>query len=244
MAKLSIVIPCYFNEGNIPVTMAALVDNEKYFPKGAEFEYILVDDGSGDNTLQELLRFRAQFPRKVKVIKLVRNFGSYQAILAGLQFATGDCTSIIAADLQDSPELMPEMFTYWQQGIPLVIAYRQLREDKSTFSELFHLIMRKLFFPTAPPGGFDYVLFSRALREKVLVLPEARQNIFYALLRLSPGYQGIPYVRRGRQIGRSRWTWCKKAKLLYHSIAGFAFPRLMYAGTKPPFIIERIYEAQ
>ena len=84
MAKLSIITPCYFNEKNIPVTAKAFIENEKKFPVGTEFEYVLIDDGSKDNTLHELIKFKEQYPDKVKIIKLAGNVGSYNAILAGI----------------------------------------------------------------------------------------------------------------------------------------------------------------
>ncbi|MCD6045828.1 MAG: glycosyl transferase 2 family protein, partial [Gammaproteobacteria bacterium] len=86
--KLSIVIPLYFNETNIPVTYAKLV--EEVFPHLREYELILVDDGSKDQSYSEALKLRA-FNDKVKVIKLSRNFGQHTAIYAGLEHITGDC---------------------------------------------------------------------------------------------------------------------------------------------------------
>jgi polyisoprenyl-phosphate glycosyltransferase len=80
MAKLSIIIPCYYNELNIPTTTGELIQNEKMFPADVDFEYVMIDDGSKDNTLNELLKFKNQYSEKVKIIKLSGNFGSYNAI--------------------------------------------------------------------------------------------------------------------------------------------------------------------
>ena len=124
MPKISIIIPCYYNEGNIPVTTAELIQNESLFPPDVEFEYVMVDDGSKDKTLDELVKFKNAYPTKVKVIKLAGNVGSFNAILAGMQYATGDCNVIITADLQDPPDLMPKMYDYWLKGIKFVIANR------------------------------------------------------------------------------------------------------------------------
>src|ERR1035438_9581267 len=129
MPKLSIIIPCYYNELNIPVTSKDLIENEKNFANDVSFEYIMVDDGSKDNTIIELKKFSIQNPGKVKIIKLSGNFGSYNAIQAGMKYATGDCNVVIAADLQDPPELMVKMYEYWSKGIKLVLANREKRED-------------------------------------------------------------------------------------------------------------------
>src|SRR5690349_18098947 len=97
MPKLSVIIPCYFNELNIPVTAQELIANEKLFPGDVTFEYVMVDDGSKDNTLGALKKFREQYPSRVKIIRLSGNFGSYNAVLAGMTHATGDCNVVIAA---------------------------------------------------------------------------------------------------------------------------------------------------
>jgi glycosyltransferase involved in cell wall biosynthesis len=85
MTKISIIIPCYFNEKNIPVTGKRLIENEINFPKDTLFEYVFVDDGSKDKTLEALLNFKKEYPDKVKIVKLAGNVGSYNAIVAGLE---------------------------------------------------------------------------------------------------------------------------------------------------------------
>ena len=95
MPKLSVIVPCYFNEHNIPVTVPELIANEANFPLGLEFEYIFVDDGSGDQTLAALRTIQAQYPDRIRIVELVANVGSYNAIAAGMRYATGDCMAII-----------------------------------------------------------------------------------------------------------------------------------------------------
>ena len=127
MPKISIIIPCYFNGENIPLTSKELIENEKNFDSDMEFEYVMVDDGSKDNTYEELIKFKASNPGKVTLVKLAGNVGSYNAILAGMHHATGDCNVILAADLQDPPELIPKMVEYWKKGIKFVVANRENR---------------------------------------------------------------------------------------------------------------------
>lgn len=226
MPKLSVIIPCYFNEANIPVTSEVLLANEAGFPADVTFEYVLVDDGSGDNTLAELLRFQNQHPQKVKVVELVSNVGSYNAIVAGMAHATGDCMSIITADLQDPPELMIQMYHHWLQGFKLVIGNRQNREEtgfQQWLSGLFHQIMKKVALPMMPDGGFDFVFFDRQVCTEVVSLKERNSNVFYLMVWLGYPYVNIPYTRRRRAIGTSRWTLQKKVKLLIDSILSFSF---------------------
>ncbi len=226
MPKLSIVIPCYYNEENIPVTTAELINNEKLLPADVTIEYVMVDDGSKDNTYAALLKFQEQLPARVKVVKLAGNVGSYNAILAGLHYATGDCTVILTADLQDPPDLIPKMYEYWQKGIKFVIANRTDREEswsQKLFSNTFHRLMKKLALKNIPDGGFDLVLFDRQLREQAVKMNENNAHLIYLLAWMNFDYVSIPYVRRKREIGKSRWTVQKKIKLFIDSFASFSF---------------------
>jgi glycosyltransferase involved in cell wall biosynthesis len=226
MPTLSVVVPCYFNEDNIPVTVRELIANEARFPPEVAFEYIFVDDGSRDHTLQALLTARAQYPDRIRVVELVGNVGSYNAIVAGMEQATGDCMAIITADMQDPPELMVQMYSHWKQGFKLVIGNRQDREEtgwaKRT-AELFHWLMKHLALRNIPDGGFDFVFFDRQVRDDIVRMQERNSNIFYLMVWLGYSYVNIPYVRRKREIGKSRWTLQKKLKLFIDSLLSFSF---------------------
>lgn len=126
-AKLSIVIPLYYNEKNIAVTYSKL--KEEVLPHLPDYELILVDDGSKDNSYTEALKLREQ-DDKVKVIKLSRNFGQHSAILSGLANISGDCALTLAADLQDPLYLVLEMFKRWQNGEKVVFTARRNRDEK------------------------------------------------------------------------------------------------------------------
>lgn len=226
MPRLSLIIPCYFNEENIPVTVRELVTNEARFPAGVSFEYVFVDDGSGDHTLGALLQARRDYPGRVRVVALAGNVGSYNAIVAGMAHATGDCLAVITADLQDPPELLPAMYEHWRQGFKLVLGHRQDRAETGParwLAQLFHWLMRRLALRNIPAGGFDFVLFDRQVATEVLKLHERNSNVFYLMVWLGYAYVSLPYVRRARQIGRSRWTLSKKVKLLIDSLFSFSF---------------------
>jgi dolichol-phosphate mannosyltransferase len=226
MPKLSIIVPCYFNEDNIPVTVQSLVENEKNFLPEVSFEYLFVNDGSGDDTLGALLRAQKQYPGRIRIVDLAGNVGSYNAIVAGIAHATGDCLSVITADMQDPPELMVEMYTYWQKGFKLVIGNRQDREETGfaqVLAKVFHWLMKKIALRNIPDGGFDFVFFDRQVAEEVAKLHERNSNVFYLMVWLGFTYVNIPYVRRKREIGKSRWTLSKKIKLLIDSLLAFSF---------------------
>ena len=226
MPRLSIIIPCYFNEENIPPTTKTLIETEKLFPEGVEVEYVMIDDGSGDNTLEKLYEFQKQYPDRVKVVKLASNFGSYNAILAGMKYATGDCCTVIAADLQDPPEMIPQMYDYWAKGIKLVIANRQDRDDPlftRLFANIFQHLIRKFGLKDLPEGGYDFVLFDKKLKEEVVNMDEKNTNVLYLLSWLGYDYVNIPYKRQKREVGKSRWTFRKKLKLFIDSFVAFSF---------------------
>jgi glycosyltransferase involved in cell wall biosynthesis len=231
MPKLSIIIPCYYNEENIPITKRRLIENELLFNSDVEFEYVLIDDGSKDNTYSELMLFKREYPNKVKVIKLAGNVGSYNAILAGMKFATGDCCSVIAADLQDPLELMIKMYDYWKSGIKLIVGNRADREEsffQKSFSNLYHKLIKKFALKNIPAGGFDYVFFDKQLKNQVVEINEKNTNTLYLLAWLNYDMVSIPYVRQKREVGKSKWTLQKKIKLFIDSFISFSYAPLKF----------------
>ena len=206
--------------------MKALLENEKAFPEGTNVEYVFVDDGSKDNTWGELKKIKSQNQDRITLVKLAGNVGSYNAVVAGMKYSTGDCNVFISADLQDPPELIPQMFAYWQKGIKFVVANRTDREEsfsQKLFSNTYHRLIKRYALPHVPKGGFDMVLFDKQLKEEVLNIQERNTNTVYLLAWLNYDFVSIPYVRRKREIGVSRWTMKKKIKLFIDSFVSFSF---------------------
>ncbi|GIV29868.1 MAG: glycosyl transferase [Bacteroidia bacterium] len=226
MPKISIVIPCYYNEHNIPVTFPVLLENEKRFPSDVEFEYIFVDDGSKDGTFNALVKVYEQHPEKVKVIKLARNFGANNASYCGIRHSTGDCCVVLAADLQDPPELIAELYKHWQNGYKLVLAQKANREDSfltKLFSNTYHNLIRNYVLHNAPKGGFDLWLFDKQLREILIQMDEKNFYLPYLFIWMGFEYVSIPYTRRKREIGKSGWTLSKKIKSFIDSFVSFTY---------------------
>jgi dolichol-phosphate mannosyltransferase len=226
MALLSIIIPCYYNEGNIPETTKSLIELEDSFPDGTRFQYILIDDGSKDNTWVEMKKFKANNPEKVTLVKLAGNVGAFNAIFAGMNYVKGDVCTMLAADLQDPPELIPRMFDHWLKGVKLVICNRTDREEpflQRLFSNSFHYLIKKLGTNNLPKGGFDLVMFDRTLNEEIVKIKEKNTNTLFLLPWLGYEYVTIPYIRRKRDVGVSRWTFSKKIKLFIDSFVSFSF---------------------
>lgn len=246
MPKISVVIPCYFNEGNIPVTTAALLKNEQLFPSDVTFEYVFVDDGSGDGTLRELNTFKQKEPNRVTVIKLARNTGSYNAIYAGLMHVTGDCVVVMAADLQDPPALILQMYSHWVKGTKVVVASRS--STASFFATAFHWFIQKVALPHLPKGGFDFCLFDAEISQNILAKMQPDINSLYLLLTVNEPIVVLPYEKQIRQIGTSKWSLKKKFKLTWNTLFYFSslkFDLAAYfwkkqAHRKEPFVIDAV----
>ncbi|MNO26768.1 hypothetical protein D3C76_166270 [compost metagenome] len=227
--KLSIVVPIYFNELNIPHTIPRLQNLQNIMPD-CDFEFVFVDDGSRDNSFPLLIEAREQDPR-IKVIKLSRNFGSMSAIQAGLKFTTGDCIGIIAADLQDPPEMFKEMVDYWRSGNKVVLATRQDREEplsQKIFSNTYYYMLRKLALKGYPKGGFDFLLIDRQVADEIVKIHEKNTNIMSLIFWLGYDQIQIPYVRQERKLGKSRWTLSKKIKLFVDSFVSFSYAPIRF----------------
>lgn len=227
--KFSIVVPIYFNEPNIPHTIPRLQRLEQVIPN-CDFEYVFVDDGSKDKSLQLLIEAREK-DQRIKVIKLSKNFGSMSAIQAGLKYATGDCVGIIAADLQDPPELFGKMLEYWKSGKKVVLGTRSDREEsisQKIFSNTYYYLLRKFALKGYPEGGFDFLLVDRQVVNEILEIREKNTNIMSLIYWLGHEREYIPYVRQERKLGKSRWTLSKKIKLFIDSFVSFSYTPIRF----------------
>lgn len=224
MQTLSVVVPVYFNADSLPVLFEQLKVVEGQLARlGMKLELIFVDDGSGDASLQELLKMKKARPR-TKIVKLTRNFGAVQASKCGLQFVTGDCFMILAADLQDPPELVVDMATKWLAGSRFTICERSGRDDpivSRVFSAAFYWLVHRLVMRDYPSGGYDMALMDKALLPHLVT---SSKNLYTPLLAYWLGYRPevIKYHRPRRSHGTSRWTFGKKFKALLDVILGFS----------------------
>ena len=223
----SIIIPVYCNEGSLKDLYQTIQTDVVQQNISNSHEMIFIDDGSTDASFSVLLELKQQDPKHVKIIKFTRNFGQVAAILAGYQHAKGDCIVNISADLQDPPRLINEMLNaYFDEHFDIVICHRQSR-DESFFriftSGLFYRTMKKLSFPDMPPGGFDYFLMSRRVRNQILMNNESNPFIQGKILWTGFTKKWIPYDRENRKSGTSKWTFSKKIKYLIDGVMGYSY---------------------
>lgn len=228
--KVSVVIPVYHNAPSLSQLHQRFARIASQLGE-LDFEFIFVDDGSGDNSFDVLCEIATRDTR-VKVIKLVRNFGSNLAILAGFQHATGDCSIVITADLQDPPELISDLIASWRKGWEVVLAIRTKRHDPwltRLWAGLFNRLYRKYVFPNFPPDGFDLFLASRRVIN--LLAKYAGPNLYLFGLLLWTGFKfdTVAYTRAERPFGKSRWTFGKKIKYFMDAFVGFSYLPLRLA---------------
>jgi len=223
----SCVIPVYFNEGVLTKTFNELKERVIDANHGYTAEIVFVDDGSGDGSLNELLRLREQNPGLVKIVKFTRNFGQVNALMAGFVHARGRCVVAMSADGQDPVELINEMIKgHFREHYEVVICHRDER-DESFFrkftSQVFYSLVRRLSFSNMPEGGFDYFLLGRRAVEVLLRNAESHAFLQGQILWMGFSIKYLSYHRKKREIGKSRWTLGKKFSYLLDGVLGYSF---------------------
>lgn len=219
---LSVVVPMYFEEAVARECYARLT---QVLAPLMPYELIFVNDGSTDQTLP-ILRELAAEDAHVKVIGFSRNFGHQAAVTAGVKRARGDAIVIIDADLQDPPEVIPEMVTLWQAGNDVVYAKRKKREGESVFklltAKLFYRTLKALTDTDIPADTGDFRLMDRKVAMAFNKMPE--HNRFIRGMVSWLGYKQVPleYVRHERFAGETKYPLRKMLKLASDGVLSFS----------------------
>lgn len=232
MNKVSVVIPMYYEEEvarECYNRLKKVLDGLKNYQN----EIIFVNDGSKDKTL-EILTEIAKENTNVKVISFARNFGHQAAVTAGLKFVTGDVILIIDADLQDPPELLPEMLKLWEQGNEVIYGERKSREGESKFklftAKMFYKTLNALSDVEIPKNTGDFRLVDRKVVDTINSMPE--HNKFLRGLFSWVGYKqyAFKYERKERFAGETKYPLKKMLKLAGDGIIGFSTKPLKLVG--------------
>jgi dolichol-phosphate mannosyltransferase len=232
MSRVSVVVPVYCNAASLPDLFERLTALAARAPEDS-FEFLFVDDGSTDSSW-EALRGLAAADARVKLVKLSRNFGSNQALLAGLAHAEGDAIATLAADLQDPPELLLEMLRHWKAGRRVVLAARRNRSDPgltNSLADLFYLLFRRFAIPSMPRRGFDFFMIDKTVCELINRIQENNTYLMGLILWLGFDPVSVFYDRpaRDQRYGDSRWTGRKKVKYFVDSFVAFSYAPLRAA---------------
>jgi len=227
---ISIIAPVFNEQEVLPSFYQTLCTTLDVLP--FRFEIIFIDDGSQDNSLEIIHGLQQKDPR-ISVIELSRNFGKEIALTAGLDYSRGDAAIIIDTDLQDPPELIPEMIREWQNGYDVVYGQRLSRQGESIFkklsSHLFYRIIQRISHIDIPEDTGDFRLLNRAAIDALKQLRE--QHRFMKGLFSWVGYRqkAIPFHRQPRQAGSTKWNYWKLWNFALEGITSFTTAPLRLA---------------
>ena len=220
---LSIIIPVYKNEANLDRLLGELgrVAGQSPVP----VEVVFVVDGSPDRCLEILRQRLPGAPFASRLVSLSRNFGSFNAIRGGLEIASGDYFAVIAADLQEPPELVLQFLNTLRKGeADIAFGIRATRSDPiadEAASRLFWWAYRRFVLPELPPGGVDVFGCNRVVRDRLVQFQESNANLIGLLFWVGFRRSYVPYQRRPRLEGRSAWTLGKKLRYGFDSVFNF-----------------------
>jgi glycosyltransferase involved in cell wall biosynthesis len=223
---ISVLTPAFNEAANLPRLYERLVETMRKV--GGEWEWVIVDDHSGDETFS-VVEALAMRDVRVRGFRLARNSGSHVAITCGLHQVEGDAAIMIAADLQDPPETMEEMIARWRQGAQVVWAVRRQRPgDRSHqgFAAIYYWIMRRLVgMHEMPATGADFFLIDRVVIDAFCQSREGNTSVFALITWLGFRQEQIEYDKQPRTSGQSGWTLARKIKLVIDSVTSFSdFP--------------------
>ena len=223
--KISVVVPMYYEE-----EVAAECNKRLTNALGDyDYEILYVNDGSTDKTLP-ILKGIAEKDDKVKVISFSRNFGHQAAVTAGVKNAKGDCVVIIDADLQDPPELIPDMIKLWQEGYDVVYAKRKKRKGESVFklltAKLFYKVLDGLTDTKIPRDTGDFRLIDRKVADAFNQMSEHNRFIRGMVPWLGFKTTPIEYVRDERYAGETKYPLRKMIKFALNGIVSFSIKPL------------------
>ena len=223
MKKITIIVPAYNEEESLPFLYDRLeklinsIDNY-------EFEILFVNDGSKDNTLNLIKEYREKDPR-ISYVDFSRNFGKETAMIAGLDYATGDAVIFMDADLQDPPELIPEMIKYWEEGYDDVYAQRKSRAGESFLkkftSKMYYRVLQMLTSVPIQKDTGDFRLLDRRCVNAFKKLRETDRNSKSMFSWIGYKKKAVMYDRDARVAGKTKWNYKKLVNLAIDGITSF-----------------------
>ena len=227
MKKLiSLIIPCYNEEAGLDILYNALNRVAKDMEAGYDFEFLLIDDGSKDRTLEKIMAY-AETDSRVCYISFSRNFGKEAAMYAGFCNAKGDYVTVMDSDMQDPPSLLPQMVEILEQGEYDSVATRRVTRKgeppiRSFFARMFYKIINKISDADVVDGARDFRLMTRPMVDTIVSMSEYN--------RFSKGIFGwigfktywLPYENVERAAGETKWSFWKLFKYSLDGIINFS----------------------
>ena len=226
MDKISIIVPCYNEEEAMPIFYEEITKIADKMKKKADFEFIFVNDGSKDKTL-DVARTLSKKDKRVRYVSFSRNFGKEAGMLAGLEASRGDYIAIMDVDLQDPPALIEEMYDTLKEGVYDCVATRRVSRDgeppiRSFFAELYYKLINKISKTEIVNGARDFRLMTRQMVDSILELKE--YNRFSKGIFSWVGYKTkwLEYKNIERVAGTTKWNFWKLFLYSLESIVAFS----------------------
>ena len=220
---ISIVTPAFNEAGNLQRLHARIVDTMGKL--GVDWEWIVVDDHSRDDTFAVIQRLSSTDPR-VRGVRLARNSGSHVAIACGLRLTSGDAVVMMASDLQDPPETIGAMLERWRRGAQIVWAVRRSRpgdHSHAWFAAAYYWIVRNVVgLREMPAKGTDFFLADRRVVDAFRAFPERTTSLFNHLTWMGFTQEYVDYEKQPRTAGASGWTLARKIRLVIDSVTAFS----------------------
>ena len=223
MKKISVIIPAYNEEESLPMLydrMKKLMENMENY----EFEILFVNDGSKDKTINIIKQLRAE-DKRICYVDFSRNFGKEIAMIAGLDYATGDCVIFMDADLQDPPELIPELVKYWEEGYDDVYAKRKSRKGetwlKKFTSKMYYKVLQHLTRVEIQKDTGDFRLLDRRCVNALKKMRETGRCSKSMFSWIGYNKKAILYDRDPRIAGKTKWNYMKLIDLAIDGITSF-----------------------
>jgi len=245
MKKISIIIPAYNEEEALP----ALMDRITKFAddtKDYDFEFLFVNDGSKDRTIELIKEYREK-DKRVCYVDFARNFGKETAMKAGIDYATGDAVVFLDADLQDPPEIITEMIKYWEEGYDDVYAQRKSRKGetwmKKFTSKMYYKVLQDLTNVPIQKDTGDFRLLDRRCVNALKVMKESQRNSKSMFSWIGYKKKAIFYDRDPRVAGKTKWNYSKLINLAIDGITSFTTSPLRISTfiAIPTFLVLFVY---
>lgn len=221
--EVSLIVPCHNEAENLSALYGRVLAVMEQ--TGKSWEMVCINDGSKDDTLEQLLALNQKDPRIV-VIDLSRNFGKEAALTAGLDHARGDCAIPLDADLQDPPELIPELLAKWHEGFDVVNAVRLSRDGESWLkrasAHAFYRIINRMSDVDIPEDTGDFRLLSRPVLEAIKMLPERRRFMKGLFAWVGFRTASVDYHREPRYAGKTKWNYWRLWNFAVEGITSFS----------------------
>lgn len=237
MKKITILLPAYNEESSFSLITQCMNQVRKENP-AYEWEFLFVNDGSTDNTLQQIIRLHESDPH-YSYVDLSRNYGKEIAMMAGFDYATGDAVIIMDADMQHPVDVIPEMIKYWEEGYDDVYAQRQGSKEswlKRKSSQWYYQLLQFLTRVPIQKDTGDFRLLDRSCIEALKQMREVERNTKGMYSWIGFRKKGIFYQQRERQEGKSKWSFISLINLALNGIMSYTIAPLRIASILGLFI--------